>query len=93
MSQVRIGIVRAVGTIDAGGRFPITTDGGTMSFNHSRSPQMLQRVARGVEQLRGSCPTRQVAGARVAIATACARVRQPSFSSTSWTMFLTVRSE
>jgi acetyl-CoA acetyltransferase len=55
------------GTIADGGRFPITTDGGTMSFSHSGSAQMLQRVARSVQQLRGTCPTRQVSGAEVAL--------------------------
>jgi acetyl-CoA acetyltransferase len=55
------------GTIGDGGRFPITTDGGTMSFSHSGSAQMLQRVARSVQQLRGTCPTRQVGGAEVAL--------------------------
>jgi acetyl-CoA acetyltransferase len=58
------------GTIEVGGRFPVTTDGGTMSFSHVGSAQMLQRVARSVQQLRGECPTRQVDGAEVAICTA-----------------------
>ena len=42
------------GTIEPGGRYPITTDGGMMSFSHGGAVvQMLQRVIRGVQQLRG----------------------------------------
>ncbi len=56
------------GTIEVGGRYPITTDGGLMSFSHGGAQvQLLQRVIRGVQQLRGECPTRQVDGARVAM--------------------------
>ena len=56
------------GTIEVGGRAPVTTDGGTMSFSHGGATvQLLQRVLRGVEQLRGECPTRQVPGAGVAL--------------------------
>jgi acetyl-CoA acetyltransferase len=59
--------------VDAGhiapeGRLPVTTDGGTMSFSHAGlSAQMLQRVVRGVQQVRGTCPTNQVPGAEVAM--------------------------
>ena len=56
------------GHIGPGGRWPVTTDGGTMAFSHAGiNAQQLQRVIRGVEQVRGTCPTRQVAGARVAL--------------------------
>jgi acetyl-CoA acetyltransferase len=56
------------GTIGPGGRFPITTDGGVMSYSHAgASAQMLQRVIRGVEQLRGTCATTQIEGAEVAM--------------------------
>ena len=56
------------GRIDVGGEFPITTDGGTMSFSHAGvNTQMLQRVIRGVEQLRGTCRSQQVDGAEVAM--------------------------
>ena len=56
------------GGIEPGGPLPVTTDGGTMSFSHAGvSPQMLQRVIRGVEQLRGTCRSSQVAGAEVAL--------------------------
>src|SRR4051794_27774679 len=58
------------GTVGPGGRFPITTDGGTMSFGHGGATvQLLQRVIRGVEQLRGTCPTMQVEGASVSMCT------------------------
>ncbi len=56
------------GNIAPGGRYPVTTDGGLMSFSHSGVVvQLLQRVIRGVAQLRGSCPTMQVPGAEVAM--------------------------
>jgi acetyl-CoA acetyltransferase len=58
------------GGIAEGGRFPTTTDGGTMSFGHCGSAQMVQRVIRAVYQLRGTCATRQVDGAEVALCTA-----------------------
>jgi acetyl-CoA acetyltransferase len=58
------------GHVAPGGTIPVTTDGGTMSFSHAGiSAQMLQRVIRGVQQLRGECVTRQVAGAEVAMCT------------------------
>ena len=58
------------GVIEPGGRHPVTTDGGTMSFSHGGAAvQMLQRVMRGVEQLRGDCSTMQVDGAEVAMCT------------------------
>jgi acetyl-CoA acetyltransferase len=58
----------ADGGIAPGGALPVTTDGGTMSFSHPGiSAQQLQRVIRGVEQLRGTCTTAQVPGANVAI--------------------------
>jgi len=56
------------GTIGPGGRYPVTTDGGLMSFSHGGATvQLLQRVIRGVQQLRGTCATRQVEGAEVAM--------------------------
>ena len=46
----------------------MTTDGGTMSYSHAGiNAQQLQRVIRGVEQLRGRCATNQVEGASVAL--------------------------
>ena len=56
------------GTIEVGGRYPITTDGGLMSFSHAGAQtQMLQRPIRAAQQLRGECPTRQVEHPAVAI--------------------------
>ena len=56
------------GNIAQGGRLPVTTDGGTMSFSHAGiNAQQFQRVIRGVEQLRGTCKSHQVDGAEVAI--------------------------
>ena len=56
------------GHIDITGSHPVTTDGGTMSFSHAgANVQMLQRVIRGVQQIRGECVSGQVAGARTAL--------------------------
>jgi len=56
------------GHIGPGATIPVTTDGGTMSFSHAGiAAQQLQRVIRGVQQLRGSCASAQVAGAEVAL--------------------------
>ena len=56
------------GHIGPGGRLPVTTDGGTMSYSHAgANAQQLQRVIRGVEQVRGTCETNQVPGAEVAL--------------------------
>jgi len=58
------------GAIEPGGPFPITTDGGTMSFSHGGAAvQLLQRVNRGVQQLRGTCSSMQVDGAEIAMCT------------------------
>jgi acetyl-CoA acetyltransferase len=56
------------GNIASDGRFPVTTDGGLMSFSHGGIVvQLLQRVIRATQQLRGECATRQVANAEVAL--------------------------
>lgn len=56
------------GAIAPGGRHPVTTDGGTMSFSHAGiSAQQLQRVIRGVEQVRGGCQGVTVPNAEVAL--------------------------
>jgi len=58
------------GNIGPGGRLPVTTDGGTMSFSHAGiNAQQFQRVIRGVEQIRGTCQTMQVPDAHVALCT------------------------
>jgi acetyl-CoA acetyltransferase len=49
------------GGIALDGRYPTTTDGGTMSFSHGGAAvQMLQRVIRGVHQLQRTCRSGQV---------------------------------
>lgn len=58
----------AEGNIDPGGRYPVNTDGGMLGFSNMGSMgQMLQKVIRGVQQLRHECKTRQVEDARVAL--------------------------
>jgi acetyl-CoA acetyltransferase len=50
------------------GSVPFTTDGGTMSFSHAGiNAQQLQRVIRGVQQVRGTCVTSQVPDCDVAL--------------------------
>ncbi len=56
------------GNIGPGGILPVTTDGGTMSFSHPGiNAQQLQRVIRATQQLRGTCSSNQVGGAKVAL--------------------------
>ncbi len=56
------------GHIDITGSHPVTTDGGTMSYSHAGATvQMLQRVIRGVQQVRGECVSAQVPDAKVAL--------------------------
>jgi acetyl-CoA acetyltransferase len=58
------------GAIGPEGRWPVTTDGGLLSFSHAGvGPQKLQRVIRAVEQLRGTCETNQRADAEIAVCT------------------------
>jgi len=55
------------GHISPDATLPVTTDGGVLSFSHpGASAQMLQRVIRAAQQLRGTCATNQVSGAEVA---------------------------
>jgi acetyl-CoA acetyltransferase len=57
------------GNLDFGGPHPANTDGGLLSFSHAGGiVQGTQRVVRAVQQLQGRCPTRQVEGAEVALA-------------------------
>jgi acetyl-CoA acetyltransferase len=57
------------GHIRPDGRYPVTTDGGTMAFGHSGGgTNGLQRVIRAVMQVRGDCASRQIPGAEVALA-------------------------
>lgn len=59
----------AGGAIEVGGRYPIVTDGGTMSHSHTGESQRLQRVVQAVRQLRGESAANQVEGARTAVVT------------------------
>jgi acetyl-CoA acetyltransferase len=56
------------GVIEPGGRLPISTDGGLMSYSHSGGSQSMQRVIQAVRQLRGTSAVNQVADARIALA-------------------------
>jgi acetyl-CoA acetyltransferase len=59
------------GHIASGARYPVTTDGGLMSFSHAgANPQMLQRAVRGVQQLQGTAGPTQVPDARIALCSA-----------------------
>ncbi len=53
--------------IEVGGRYPIVTDGGTMSHSHTGESQRYQRVVQAVRQLRGTSAANQVADAEVAL--------------------------
>lgn len=56
------------GNIAPGGRIPVTTDGGLMSFSHGGgSVQLLQRIIQSVKQLRREAGTRQVTDAKIAM--------------------------
>jgi acetyl-CoA acetyltransferase len=58
------------GNISIDGKYPVTTDGGLMSMNHSGTPQSLQRVVRCVHQIQGICETNQLPNVDVAMASA-----------------------
>lgn len=56
------------GNIRIGGRLPVATNGGLMSFSHAGAVQNLQKVTAGVMQLRGQLPPAlTVPGAEVAM--------------------------
>jgi acetyl-CoA acetyltransferase len=64
----------ADGAIEVGGRYPIVTDGGTMSHSHTGESQRLQRVVQAVRQLRGESAANQVPDARIAVVTVVGEV-------------------
>ena len=64
----------AEGAIEVGGRYPVVTDGGTMSHSHTGESQRLQRVVQAVRQLRGESAANQVPDARVAVVTVVGEV-------------------
>ena len=55
------------GLIGPGERFPVATDGGTLSHSHTNQSQMIQKVVQATRQVRGDAPN-QVPGCRVALA-------------------------
>jgi acetyl-CoA acetyltransferase len=57
------------GRIRIGGSHPTNLDGGLLSHAHLSDAQMTQKVKECVDQLRGVCGERQVAGARNALVT------------------------
>lgn len=57
----------ADGRIAPGGSHPVDTDGGLLSFSHSGTAQLLQRVVRATEQLQGTCASRQLDDVHVAM--------------------------
>lgn len=60
----------ANGAIEVGGRYPVVTDGGTMSHSHTGESQRVQRVVQAVRQLRGSASANQVQEPEVAMVAA-----------------------
>jgi acetyl-CoA acetyltransferase len=67
------------GRIRRGGQFPVTTDGGVMSFGHCGAGQTLQRSIAAVHQLRGEAGNRQVRNAQVALASATGHTTREVF--------------
>lgn len=55
------------GKLDLGGKLPLNTDGGLMSFSHGAAVQAGQRTIEAVKQLRGEAGARQVKNAKVAL--------------------------
>jgi acetyl-CoA acetyltransferase len=59
----------ADGRIRLGGSHPTNLDGGLLSHAHLGHAQMTLKLKEGVDQLRGRCGVRQVAGAEHALVT------------------------
>lgn len=55
------------GHITHGGRIPVNTHGGLLSFAHSGMPGALFHFHEVVQQLRGACGARQVPGAQIGL--------------------------
>ncbi len=60
------GFVEA-GEIELGGRLPVNTNGGLLSYAHPGNPGALLLAVEAVRQLRGECGDRQVSDARTAL--------------------------
>ncbi len=58
------------GALGPGGRLPLNTHGGLLSYGHPGAPGALLAVSEAVRQLRGDCGERQVEGARTAVTSA-----------------------
>jgi acetyl-CoA acetyltransferase len=58
------------GALKPGGRLPLNTHGGLLSYGHPGAPGALLAVGEAVRQLRGTCGERQVKGARTAVTSA-----------------------
>jgi len=55
------------GEIELGGRLPVNTNGGLLSYAHPGNPGSLLLAVEAVRQLRGECADRQVRDARTAL--------------------------
>jgi acetyl-CoA acetyltransferase len=55
------------GEIELGGRLPVNTNGGLLSYAHPGNPGALLLLVEAIRQLRGECGDRQVVNARTAI--------------------------
>lgn len=58
------------GALSPGGRLPLNTHGGLLSYGHPGAPGALLAVSEAVRQLRGECGERQVLGAQTAVTSA-----------------------
>ncbi|GAB7004769.1 thiolase family protein [Nocardioides sp. AN3] len=56
--------------IEVTGRYPIVTDGGTMSHSHTGESQRFQRIVQAVRQLRGTSAANQVLDPKIALVAA-----------------------
>jgi len=61
------GVFVEAGEIELGGRLPVNTHGGLLSYAHPGNPGALLHVIEAVRQLRGECEARQVNNARTAL--------------------------
>jgi acetyl-CoA acetyltransferase len=57
------------GRLDLGGQCPTNLDGGMLAGSWTGTAQLTMKVIEGVRQLRGTCGTRQVPGAKLALST------------------------
>lgn len=55
------------GEIDLGGRLPVNTNGGLLSYAHPGNPGALLLAVEGARQVRGECGARQVRDARISL--------------------------